>query len=214
MSTSMPPRTALAAVPPPKRAASITRKTKETNIEVSLDLDGTGQASIATPLPFLSHMVEQLARHGLIDLTVRAAGDVEIDGHHTTEDLGLVIGQCVTKALGDKAGILRYGSATLPMDEARATCALDLSGRPHFVWEVPLPAGAKIGTWDVELAPVFFEAFARGAQCNLHVVMHRGEILHHMVEISFKALARAMREAVRVEARVSGVPSTKGSLVD
>jgi imidazoleglycerol-phosphate dehydratase len=206
--------TGLAAVPSAGRTATITRKTKETSIEVSLNLDGTGHASIDTPLPFLSHMVEQLARHGLIDLTVRATGDVEIDGHHTTEDLGLVIGQCVTKALADKAGILRYGSATLPMDEARATCALDLSGRAHFVWEVALPAGAKIGTWDVELAPVFFEAFARGAQCNLHVVMHRGEILHHMVEISFKALARALREAVRVEPRVGGVPSTKGSLVD
>ena len=181
---------------------------------MTLDLDGTGRAQIDTPLPFLTHMVEQIARHGLIDLTVRATGDVEIDGHHTTEDLGLVLGQCVSKALGDKAGILRYGSATLPMDEARATCALDLSGRAHFVWEVPLPAGAKIGTWDVELAPVFFEAFARGAQCNLHVVMHRGEILHHIVEISFKALARALREAVRIEPRVSGVPSTKGSLVD
>jgi len=214
MSSITPTKAALSAVPSARRTASITRKTKETTIEVSLDLDGTGQASIDTPLPFLSHMVEQLARHGLIDLTVRAAGDVEIDGHHTTEDLGLVIGQCVTKALADKVGILRYGSATLPMDEARATCALDLSGRAHFVWEVPLPAGAKIGTWDVELAPVFFEAFARGAQCNLHLVMHRGEILHHMVEISFKALARALREAVRVEPRVGGVPSTKGSLVD
>jgi imidazoleglycerol-phosphate dehydratase len=214
MSSSTPAKGALAAVPSGRRTASITRKTKETSIEVSLDLDGTGNASIDTPLPFLSHMVEQLARHGLIDLTVRATGDVEIDGHHTTEDLGLVIGQCVTKALADKAGILRYGSATLPMDEARATCELDLSGRAHFVWEVPLPAGAKLGTWDVELAPVFFEAFARGAQCNLHVVMHRGEILHHMVEISFKALARALREAVRVEPRVGGVPSTKGSLVD
>jgi imidazoleglycerol-phosphate dehydratase len=214
MPANTPGKTALAAVPPAGRSASLSRKTKETSIEVSLNLDGTGHASIDTPLPFLSHMVEQLARHGLIDLTVRATGDVEIDGHHTTEDLGLVIGQCVTKALGDKAGILRYGSATLPMDEARATCALDLSGRAHFVWEVPLPAGAKIGTWDVELAPVFFEAFARGAQCNLHVVMHRGEILHHIVEISFKALARALREAVRIEPRVSGVPSTKGSLVD
>jgi imidazoleglycerol-phosphate dehydratase len=203
-----------AVTPAPARSASLTRKTKETSIEVSLDLDGTGRAEIETPLPFLSHMVEQLARHGLIDLRVRATGDVEIDGHHTTEDLGLVIGQCVSKALGDKAGILRYGSATLPMDEARATCALDLSGRAHFVWEVPLPPGAKIGTWDVELAPVFFEAFARGAQCNLHVVMHRGEILHHIVEISFKALARALREAVKIEPRVSGVPSTKGSLVD
>jgi len=214
MAANNPGKTALAAVVPAGREASLSRKTKETSIEVSLNLDGTGRASIETPLPFLSHMVEQIARHGLIDLTVRAAGDVEIDGHHTTEDLGLVIGQCVNKALGDKAGILRYGSATLPMDEARSTCALDLSGRAHFVWEVPLPAGAKIGTWDVELAPVFFEAFARGAQCNLHVVLHRGEILHHIVEISFKALARALREAVRIEPRVSGVPSTKGSLVD
>jgi imidazoleglycerol-phosphate dehydratase len=214
MPANTPGKTALAAVPSPGRAASLSRKTKETSIEVTLNLDGTGHASIDTPLPFLSHMVEQLARHGLIDLTVRATGDVEIDGHHTTEDLGLVIGQCVTKALGDKAGILRYGSATLPMDEARATCALDLSGRAHFVWEVPLPRGTKIGTWDVELAPVFFEAFARGAQCNLHVVLERGEILHHIVEICFKALARALREAVRIDPRVAGVPSTKGQLED
>jgi imidazoleglycerol-phosphate dehydratase len=196
------------------RSASLARTTKETSIEVKLDVDGTGQADIQTPLPFLTHMVEQIARHGLIDLQVRASGDVEIDGHHTTEDLGLVIGQCVAKALGDKKGIVRYGWATLPMDEARATCTLDLSGRAHFVWEVPLPRGTKLGTWDVELAPVFFEAFARGAQCNLHVVLHRGEILHHVVEICFKSLARALREAVRLEPRVSGVPSTKGTLGD
>jgi imidazoleglycerol-phosphate dehydratase len=196
------------------RSASLSRQTKETSIEVTLDLDGTGLAQIDTPLPFLTHMVEQIARHGLIDLRVRATGDVEIDGHHTTEDLGLVLGQCVAKALGDKAGLVRYGWATLPMDEARVTCTLDLSGRPFFVWEVPLPRGAKIGTWDVELAPVFFEAFARGAQCNLHLVMHSGEILHHIVEISFKALARALREAVKIEPRVTGVPSTKGTLSD
>ncbi|MGD0679786.1 MAG: imidazoleglycerol-phosphate dehydratase HisB [Polyangiaceae bacterium] len=196
------------------RVASVSRTTKETTIEVTIDLDGTGQSHVETPLPFLTHMVDQLARHGLLDITVHAKGDVEIDGHHTTEDVGLVIGQCVAKALGDKAGLVRYGWATLPMDEARATCALDLSGRAHFVWEVPLPPGAKIGTWDVELAPVFFEALARGAQCNLHVVLHRGEILHHIVEISFKALARALREAVRVEARSSVVPSTKGVLSD
>jgi imidazoleglycerol-phosphate dehydratase len=196
------------------RTASVSRTTKETSIEVTVDLDGTGRAAVDTPLPFLSHMVEQLARHGLLDLTVKATGDVEIDGHHTTEDLALVIGQCVAKALGDKAGIVRYGSATLPMDEARATCALDLSGRAHFIWEVALPKGAKLGTWDAELAPVFFEAFARGAACNLHVVLERGEILHHMVEICFKALARALREAVNVEPRVAGVPSTKGSLQD
>jgi imidazoleglycerol-phosphate dehydratase len=196
------------------RSASQTRTTRETNIEVRVELDGTGHADIETPLPFLTHMVEQIARHGLVDLFVRATGDVEIDGHHTTEDLALVLGQCVARALGDKAGISRYGWATLPMDEARATCALDLSGRASFVWEVPLPPGAKLGTWDVELAPVFFEAFARGAQCNLHVVLHRGEILHHIVEISFKSLARALREAVKIEARVAGVPSTKGTLGD
>jgi imidazoleglycerol-phosphate dehydratase len=196
------------------RTATLSRKTKETNIEVTVDLDGSGRSDIVTPLPFLTHMVDQLARHGLIDLTVRAAGDVEIDGHHTTEDLGLVIGQALNKALGDKAGLVRYGWATLPMDEARATCTLDLSGRAHFVWEVPLPHGSKLGTWDVELAPVFFEAFARGAQCNLHVVLHRGEILHHIVEVSFKALARALRDAMRIDPRAVGVPSTKGSLSD
>jgi imidazoleglycerol-phosphate dehydratase len=196
------------------RSATVSRKTTETHVEVTLDLDGTGRSDVETPLPFLTHMIEQIARHGLIDLRVRATGDVEIDGHHTTEDLGLVIGQAVAKATGDKVGLVRYGSATLPMDEARATCALDLSGRTHFVWEVPLPRGSKLGTWDVELAPVFFDAFARGAQCNLHVVLHRGEILHHIVEISFKALARALREAVRIEPRAVGVPSTKGSLAD
>ena len=196
------------------RTAKVSRTTKETSIEVALDLDGTGRAQIETPLPFLTHMVEQLARHGLVDLTIKASGDVEIDGHHTTEDLALVIGQCVAKALGDKAGISRYGWATLPMDEARATCTLDLSGRAHFVWEVPLPPAGKIGTWDTELAPVFFEAFARGAQCNLHVVLHRGEILHHIVEICFKALARALREAVKVDSRAAGIPSTKGTLTD
>jgi imidazoleglycerol-phosphate dehydratase len=196
------------------RVASVSRETKETRVDVTLDIDGSGRSNIDTPLPFLSHMVDQLARHGLIDLTVAARGDVEIDGHHTTEDVGLVIGQCVAKAIGDKAGLVRYGWATLPMDEARATCALDLSGRAHFVWEVPLPAGAKLGTWDVELAPVFFEAFARGAQCNLHIVMHRGEILHHKVEICFKALARALRDALRIDPRATGVPSTKGALDD
>lgn len=196
------------------RSAKLSRKTSETDVEVELDLDGTGKVDVQTPLPFLSHMVEQIGRHGLVDLVVRARGDVEIDGHHTTEDLGLVIGQCVALALGDKAGIVRYGHATLPMDEARAACALDLSGRTHFVWQVELPRGAKIGTWDVELAEVFFDAFARGAQCNLHVVLERGDILHHIVEISFKALARALKEAVKVDPRVAGVPSTKGTLGD
>jgi imidazoleglycerol-phosphate dehydratase len=193
------------------RLAKVTRKTRETEITVELDLDGSGKADVQTPLPFLSHMIEQIGRHGLIDLTVRAAGDVEIDGHHTTEDLGLVLGQAVREALGDKVGLVRYGSATLPMDEALVTAAVDLSGRPFFVWRVPLPK-AKLGTWDVELAPVFFEAFARTALCNLHVRLHEGDNLHHIVEISFKAFAKALAQATRIEPRAVGVPSTKGAL--
>jgi imidazoleglycerol-phosphate dehydratase len=193
------------------RTAHISRETRETKITVEIDLDGTGQADIVTPLPFLSHMVEQLARHGSFDLRVVAEGDVAIDGHHTTEDLGIVLGKAVLEALGDRVGIRRYGSATLPMDEALVTVALDLSGRPFFVWKVAMPK-AKIGTWDSELAEVFFEAFARSAQANLHVRLVEGSNLHHIVEISFKALARALRQATELDPRTAGVPSTKGSL--
>jgi imidazoleglycerol-phosphate dehydratase len=193
------------------RVASIERRTRETDIRVEIDLDGQGKASIETPLPFLTHMLDQVARHGLFDLTIRAQGDVEIDGHHTTEDIGIVLGKAVLDALGDRRGIRRYGSATLPMDEALVTAALDLSGRPFFVWKVELPK-AKIGTWDVELAEVFFEAFARTAQANLHIVKHQGSNLHHIVEISFKAFARALREATELDARAPGIPSTKGTL--
>jgi imidazoleglycerol-phosphate dehydratase len=194
------------------RRAVVERKTRETDIKVEVDLDGTGQSSIDTPLPFLSHMIDQLARHGALDLNVKAQGDVEIDGHHTTEDLGIAIGTAVKNALGDHRGIRRYGSATLPMDEALVTAAIDLSGRPFFVWKVPLPK-AKLGDWDVELAEVFFEAFARSAQANLHVVLHGGHNLHHIVEISFKAFARALRQAVEIDPRAIGIPSTKGMLV-
>jgi imidazoleglycerol-phosphate dehydratase len=194
------------------RSANVSRTTKETAIEVTLDLDGGGSSDVETPLPFLTHMVEQIARHGLIDLRVRARGDVEIDGHHTTEDLGFVIGQAVLQALGDKAKIARYGWATLPMDEARATVAIDLGGRPYFVWGVDLPHGAKLGTWDVELAEVFFEAFARGAMCNLHMKQESGQNLHHIVEICFKTFSKALMAATRIEARAGGVPSTKGTL--
>ena len=194
------------------RRAVVERKTRETDIKVEVDLDGTGQSSIDTPLPFLSHMIDQLARHGALDLKVKAQGDVEIDGHHTTEDLGIAIGTAVKNALGDHRGIRRYGSATLPMDEALVTAAIDLSGRPFFVWKVPLPK-AKLGDWDVELAEVFFEAFARSAQANLHVVLHGGHNLHHIVEISFKAFARALRQAVEIDPRAIGIPSTKGMLV-
>lgn len=193
------------------RKARVERRTKETDIEVEIDLDGSGRAEIDTPLPFLSHMVEQIARHGLFDLRVVAKGDVEIDGHHTTEDLGMVLGTALAQALGDKAGIARYGEATLPMDEALVTCALDLSGRSYFVWRVPLPK-AKLGTWDVELAEVFFEGFARTAQCNLHLRLVEGQNLHHIVEISFKAFAKALMRATRIDPRAAGIPSTKGSL--
>ena len=187
------------------------RVTKETDIDVTVGLDGSGAADVETPLPFLTHMVEQIARHGLVDLTIRAKGDVEIDGHHTTEDLAFTLGRAVLAALGDKAGIARYGSATLPMDEARATCAIDLSGRPFFVWEVPMPK-AKLGTWDTELAEIFFEGFARGCACNLHVVLHAGTNLHHMTEICFKAFAKALRAAAAIDPRAQGIPSTKGTL--
>jgi imidazoleglycerol-phosphate dehydratase len=193
------------------RIAVIERKTAETAIRVSINLDGTGRYSVKTPLPFLSHMVEQLARHGGFDLEVDAVGDVEIDGHHTTEDLGIVLGKAVLAALGDRNGILRYGSATLPMDEALVRVAMDLSGRPFFVWRLDLPK-AKLGTFDSELAEVFFEAFARAGQANLHVHKLEGSNLHHLIEITFKAFAKALRQASSLDPRVSGVPSTKGSL--
>lgn len=193
------------------RRARVERKTKETSVVVEIDLDGSGQCSIDTPLPFLSHMLEQIGRHGSFDLAVKATGDVEIDGHHTTEDIGIVLGKALLEALGDRKGIRRYGSATLPMDEALVTVAVDLSGRPFFVWRVPVPK-AKLGEFDSELAEVFFEAVARSAQANLHVRLLEGTNLHHIIEVSFKALARSLREAVELDPKASGVPSTKGSL--
>lgn len=194
------------------RTATVDRNTVETRISVSLDLDGSGKHAVKTPLPFLTHMVEQLSRHGLFDLDVRCEGDIEIDGHHTTEDLGIVIGRAFADALADKKGIRRYGDATLPMDEALVTCAVDLSGRTHFVWKVPMPK-AKLGEFDTELAEVFFEGFCRGAMCNLHVVLHYGENLHHIIEICFKALAKSLRMATEIDPRAVGVlPSTKGTL--
>jgi imidazoleglycerol-phosphate dehydratase len=193
------------------RKAKLERNTRETQISIEIDLDGSGQHTVDTPLPFLSHMLDQLGRHGMFDLTVKAKGDVEIDGHHTTEDIGIALGQCVAQALGDRAGIRRYGWATLPMDEACVTCTMDLSGRPYFVWKVPMPK-AKVGEFDTELAEVFFEGFARGAGCNLHLHLLEGHVLHHIIEISFKAFARALRQAVELETRSSSVPSTKGTL--
>jgi imidazoleglycerol-phosphate dehydratase len=195
----------------PNRVGSVERKTAETAITVRIDLDGTGQSRIQTPLPFLSHMLEQIARHGLFDLDVEASGDIEIDGHHTTEDLGIVLGKAVLQALGDRKGIQRYGAATLPMDEALVRVAMDLSGRAFFVWRMDLPK-AKLGSFDSELAEVFFEAFARSAQANLHVHKLEGMNLHHLIEITFKSFAKALRQATTLDPRASGVPSTKGSL--
>lgn len=193
------------------RRAELERETRETRIRVSVDLDGTGQCSVRTPIGFLTHMVEQIPRHSMIDLELEAEGDVHIDGHHTTEDLAIALGQTIGKALGDKKGIRRYGWATLPMDEACVTCAMDLSGRTYFVWRVDIPK-ARLGDFDSELAEVFFEGFARGAECNLHVRKHEGDNLHHVIEISFKAFARALRAATELDPRGGGVPSTKGTL--
>ena len=191
------------------RTATVQRTTRETSVAVTVDLDGTGESRVRTPLPFLSHMLDQIARHGAIDLTIKAAGDTEIDGHHTTEDLAIVLGRAVSDALGDRKGIRRYGEATLPMDEALCQAALDLSGRTYFVDRLALPK-AKVGAFDVELASVFFEGFARGASCNLHVRRIEGDNLHHVIECMFKAFSRALRDAVRVEG--SALPSTKGTL--
>lgn len=195
----------------PDRIAIVERKTAETAIRVRINLDGSGKYSIKTPLPFLTHMVEQLPRHGGFDLEVEATGDVHIDGHHTTEDLGIVLGRAVLQALGDRAGIQRYGWAVLPMDEALVRVALDLSGRPFFVWRLDLPK-AKLGTFDSELCEVFFEALARAGQANLHVHKLEGSNLHHLIEITFKAFAKALRQACTLDPRATGIPSTKGSL--
>ena len=196
------------------RQATRQRQTSETTIRVDLNLDGTGESKVQTPIGFLTHMIEQISRHGLFDLNIVAEGDTHIDGHHTTEDLAITLGQAFAEALGDKRGIRRYGSATLPMDEACAMCSLDLSGRTFFVWDVPMPK-ARIGEFDTELAEVFFEGFARGANCNLHMRLVSGDNLHHIVEICFKAFARALREATEMDPRaLSSLPSTKGSLRD
>lgn len=196
----------------PPRTATAERNTSETQIRVTVNLDGTGQHRVRTPLPFLSHMLDQVGRHGMIDLDVDAQGDIEIDGHHTTEDLGIVLGQAIARALGDRAGIHRYGSATLPMDEACLTCALDLSSRTYLVWRVPMDK-AKVGTFDTELAEVFFEGLARGLACNLHMHLLTGHVLHHIIELCFKAFARALRTAVERDPRSRAIPSTKGTLL-
>jgi imidazoleglycerol-phosphate dehydratase len=192
------------------RAAEQSRKTKETEIRVSVDLDG-GAAEIATGVGFLDHMLELLARHGHLGLRVEASGDLETGAHHTVEDVGIVLGQAVDVALGDRSGIRRYGAALVPMDESLAECAIDISGRPLCVYEAELPA-TSIAGFDTDLAEEFFRAFAASAKATLHLSVRRGTNPHHMIEACFKAFARALREAVEIDPSETGVPSTKGSL--
>jgi imidazoleglycerol-phosphate dehydratase len=198
--------------PTPPRRAEITRETAETAIRVAIDLDGSGQAEIATGIGFLDHMLTALARHSLIDMTIAAKGDLHIDFHHTAEDVGIVIGQALRKALGDKRGIRRYGAALLPMDEALAECAIDISGRPFLAWSVPF-ARDKVGEMDTELFEEFFRALAFNAGITLHMTLKAGSNAHHVAEACFKAAARALRAATEPDPRAGGaIPSTKGIL--
>lgn len=194
------------------RSATISRKTAETEIEVSLTLDGTGTYNMQTGIGFFDHMLDQLARHSLIDMDVRCKGDLHIDDHHSVEDVGIAIGQALSQALGDKRGIRRYGACLLPMDDALVRTALDLSGRPFLIWNVDLPT-AKIGTFDTELVREFFQALSTHGGITLHVDMLHGLNSHHIAEAAFKSVARALREAVEQDPRKGdAIPSTKGML--
>ena len=193
------------------RSASIERITRETRIKLSIDLDGSGQGKICTSVPFLDHMLDLFARHGLFDLMVEAQGDIDIDCHHTVEDIGIVLGQAMKEALGDKKGIRRYGQASLPMDETLAEVVTDLSGRPFLVYNVDLPK-VKIGDFDVELGREFFQAFVNNLGANLHINVRYGDNVHHVLEACFKGTAKALDMATQVDQRIEGVLSTKGKL--
>ena len=194
------------------RKADITRKTAETAISVSVNLDGTGIYAVKTGVGFFDHMVDQLSRHSLIDITLTAAGDLHIDDHHTVEDCGIALGQAIAAALGDKRGIVRYGQCNLAMDDAQVATALDLSGRPYLVWNVAFPT-AKIGTFDTELVREFFQALSTHAGITLHVDLVHGINSHHIAEAAFKSVARALRQAVQLDPRqADAIPSTKGAL--
>ena len=193
------------------RKAVVERITKETQIKMALDIDGTGEAKVCTSVPFLDHMLNLFARHGLFDLEVEARGDIDIDFHHTVEDIGIVLGSACKEALGEKRGIRRYGQATVPMDETLASVAIDLSGRPYLVYNVRLPK-VKIGDFDVELAREFFQALVNNLGANIHVNVMYGDNVHHVLEACFKALARALDQATQVDPRIEGVMSTKGKL--
>ncbi len=194
------------------RTATIARKTAETDIDIDIDIDGTGAYDNQTGVGFFDHMLDQLSRHALIDMKIRATGDLHIDDHHTVEDTGIALGQALAQALGDKRGIRRYGACALPMDDAQVRAALDLSGRPYLVWNVDMPA-AKIGTFDTELVREFFQAVATHGGITLHVDLIHGLNAHHIAEAAFKAVARALRDAVETDPRKGDtVPSTKGML--
>jgi imidazoleglycerol-phosphate dehydratase len=193
------------------RKAEVSRNTNETRIAVKLDLDGAGQANIATGVPFLDHMLEQVARHGVFDLAISAKGDLHIDAHHTVEDVGIALGQAFAKAVGDKSGVRRYGHAYVPLDEALSRAVVDLSGRPGLEYSIKF-SRARIGEFDVDLVHEFFQGFVNHAHVTLHVDNIKGSNAHHQAETAFKAFARALRMAAEPDPRVRGVPSTKGSL--
>ena len=195
----------------PSRRAEIHRATRETEIRLVLDLDGTGQVKVHTGVGFLDHMLELFAKHGLFDLEVSCEGDLRVDAHHTTEDVGIALGSAIEQALGDKAGIRRYGHLVLPMDEVLVTVAVDLGGRPYWAWDAPMPT-PRVGDFDTELAADFWQAVAMNGRMNLHVLLHGGRNSHHVIEAIFKAAARALRSACEIDPRVVGVPSTKGTL--
>jgi imidazoleglycerol-phosphate dehydratase len=204
----------LAASPPPtRRTATRTRSTKEANIEVSIDLDGSGRTEISTGLPFYDHMLDQLGRHGGFDLRVQAEGDLHVDSHHTVEDTAIVIGEAFAEALGNKAGVRRFASGLYPLDEALIEVSLDLSGRPFFVWNIEMPEAIPLGTppFDPSLAEHAIQSFATSAGITLHMRLRDGRNVHHIIEASFKGLARCLRDAVRIE-DPGGIPSTKGQL--
>lgn len=194
-----------------RRSAEIVRKTRETDIRLTLDLDEQGRSDVKTGIGFLDHMLELFARHSLVDLTVACTGDLHVDGHHTTEDVGLCLGQAIDRALGDRAGIRRYGHAILPMDETLVTVAVDLGGRPYWVWDVTMPT-ARVGDFDSELVADFWQAVAMQGRMNLHVLLHHGRNTHHVSEAIFKGAARALRSAFELDPRSPGIPSTKGTL--
>ena len=194
------------------RVGEVTRTTKETELHVRLVLDGRGESRVKTGIGFFDHMLEAFARHSLIDLTVEARGDLHVDGHHTVEDTGIVLGQALDKALGDRAGIRRYADSLVPLDEALVRCVLDVSGRPYLAYQIEIPKWQMLGDYDVFLTPEFFRALVLNAGLTVHMDLIRGDNPHHIVEAAFKAFARALDAATAVDPRVTGVPSTKGSL--